>query len=67
MSLGLNGLRLVKSTPLVMLCYIWMICDISLNTITGTTGIIKKIWETVGDCPVYLSIDVRLDLTSILH
>jgi hypothetical protein len=25
----------------------------------GTTGIIKKIRETVGDRPVYLSIDVR--------
>lgn len=26
---------------------------------TGTEGIIKKIRETVGDRPVYLSIDVR--------
>ena len=26
---------------------------------TGTDGIIKKIRETVGDKPVYLSIDVR--------
>ena len=25
----------------------------------GTDGIIKKIKETVGDSPVYLSIDVR--------
>ena len=27
---------------------------------TGTDGIIKKIRDTVGDKPVYLSIDVRL-------
>lgn len=26
---------------------------------TGTDGIIKKIRETVGDDPVYLTIDVR--------
>jgi len=26
----------------------------------GTDGIIKKIRETVGDTPVYLSIDVRV-------
>jgi agmatinase len=26
---------------------------------SGTDGIIKKIRETVGDGPVYLSIDVR--------
>lgn len=28
-------------------------------TSSGTDGIIKKIRETVGDNPVYLSIDVR--------
>lgn len=28
----------------------------------GTDGIIKKIRETVGDKPVYLSIDVRFSL-----
>jgi agmatinase len=28
-------------------------------THSGTDGIIKKIRETVGDGPVYLSIDVR--------
>jgi arginase family enzyme len=27
---------------------------------SGTDGIIKKIRETVGDGPVYLSIDVRV-------
>jgi agmatinase len=33
----------------------------------GTDGIIKKIRETVGDSPVYLSIDVRvIELSSSL-
>jgi agmatinase len=32
---------------------------ISSRENTGTAGIIKKIRDTVGDKPVYLSIDVR--------
>ena len=33
---------------------------------SGTNGIIKKIRETVGDGPVYLSIDVRaVAMTSV--
>ena len=33
---------------------------------SGTDGIIKKIRETVGDGPVYLSIDVRaVAMTSV--
>lgn len=31
-------------------------------SLAGTDGIIKKIRETVGDKPVYLSIDVRFSL-----
>jgi hypothetical protein len=32
----------------------------------GTDGIIKKIRETVGDGPVYLSIDVRLGAVALI-
>ena len=33
---------------------------------SGTDGIIKKIRETVGDGPVYLSIDVRFAVTFVI-
>ena len=33
---------------------------------SGTDGIIKKIRETVGDGPVYLSIDVWVEITFVI-
>lgn len=60
-----RGLRPVKSILSVrQLQYLRTKCSVPHTSIlllplpTGTDGIIKKIRETVGDNPVYLSIDV---------
>jgi arginase family enzyme len=39
--------------------YLMVVTTVTKLMPLGTDGIIKKIRETVGDGPVYLSIDVR--------